>query len=127
VLPTRSRTVRTPIQDMGTHIRYATHGGLVVEPQNHLALLMAGFIEFGPQNSTIRFRRESEAHVVSSRKVRRGEATSCGVCDHQMHVLRVGPFWPQLSGMCFMYLVVVYTNEITPINRCEGYCVRSSP
>jgi hypothetical protein len=26
---------------------YATHGGLVVEPQNHPTLWMAGFTEFG--------------------------------------------------------------------------------
>jgi hypothetical protein len=28
-----------------------THSGLVVEPQNHPALWMTGFAEFGPQNS----------------------------------------------------------------------------
>jgi hypothetical protein len=32
--------------------RCDTHGGLVVEHQNHLALRMVGFAEFGPQNST---------------------------------------------------------------------------
>jgi hypothetical protein len=29
------------------------HDGLVVEPQNHRALRMAGFAEFGPQNSAL--------------------------------------------------------------------------
>jgi hypothetical protein len=28
-------------------------GGLVVDPQNHPALLMVGFAEFGPQNSAV--------------------------------------------------------------------------
>jgi hypothetical protein len=31
--------------------RCDTHDGLVVEPQNHPALRMTGFTEFGPQNS----------------------------------------------------------------------------
>jgi hypothetical protein len=39
---------------------YATHGGLVVEPQNLPTLRMALFTEFGPQNSAVRFRQESE-------------------------------------------------------------------
>jgi hypothetical protein len=33
---------------------------LVVEPQNHQVLRRAGFAEFGPQNSTVWFRREPE-------------------------------------------------------------------
>jgi hypothetical protein len=41
-------------------MRYATQSSLMVEPQNHPALLMAGFTKFGPQNSMMRFRRESE-------------------------------------------------------------------
>jgi hypothetical protein len=40
---------------------YATHGSLVVEPHTHPTLWMAGFIEFGPQNSAVQFHRESEA------------------------------------------------------------------
>jgi hypothetical protein len=31
----------------------ATCGSLVVEPQNHPALRMMGFAEFGPQNSAV--------------------------------------------------------------------------
>jgi hypothetical protein len=34
-----------------TRTQYDTHGGLVVEPQNHPALRMVGFAQFGPQNS----------------------------------------------------------------------------
>jgi hypothetical protein len=34
-------------------MRCATCGGLVVEPQNHPALRMMGFAEFGPQNSAV--------------------------------------------------------------------------
>jgi hypothetical protein len=44
----------------GTRMRYATQSGLMVEPQNHPALLMAGFTKFGPQNSMLRFWWESE-------------------------------------------------------------------
>jgi hypothetical protein len=40
-------------------MQYSSHGSLVVEPQNHLVLGTAGFTEFGPQNSVVRFRRES--------------------------------------------------------------------
>jgi hypothetical protein len=40
---------------MGTHKQYATHGDLVVKSQNHAALWMAGFAEFGPQNSAVQF------------------------------------------------------------------------
>jgi hypothetical protein len=42
-------------------MHYATHGCLVVEPQNHPVLLMVGFIKFGPQNLAVQFLRESEA------------------------------------------------------------------
>jgi hypothetical protein len=42
-------------------MRYATHGGLVVEPQNLPTLRMARFTEFGPQNLAVKFRQESEA------------------------------------------------------------------
>jgi hypothetical protein len=35
----------------GTHTQCDTQGSLVVEPQNHPALWMADFTEFGPQNS----------------------------------------------------------------------------
>jgi hypothetical protein len=42
-------------------MRYVTHGGLVVESQNHPALRMAGFTEFGPQNSVVQFWRETKA------------------------------------------------------------------
>jgi hypothetical protein len=45
----------------GTHIEYATHGSLVLEPQNHTALWMAGFAEFGLQISMVWFWWESEA------------------------------------------------------------------
>jgi sarcosine oxidase delta subunit len=31
----------------------ATRGGLVVEPQNHLAVRIAVFAQFGPQNSVM--------------------------------------------------------------------------
>jgi hypothetical protein len=44
-----------------THMWCITHDGLVVEPQNHSTPRMTGFIEFGPQNLTVRFRWESEA------------------------------------------------------------------
>ena len=36
----------------GTHTRCDSHGSLVVVPQNHHALRMTGFDEFGPKNST---------------------------------------------------------------------------
>jgi hypothetical protein len=36
-------------------MEYATHDGLVGEPQYHLALRMGGFIEFVPQNLVVRF------------------------------------------------------------------------
>jgi hypothetical protein len=36
---------------VGTHTWCNTHDGLVVEPQNHPALWMVGFAEFGPQNT----------------------------------------------------------------------------
>jgi hypothetical protein len=39
---------------------YTTHDGLVVKPQNHLALQMMGFAEFGPQNSVVQFWLELE-------------------------------------------------------------------
>jgi hypothetical protein len=39
----------------GTCMRCTTHDGLVVEPQNHPTLRMAGFAEFEPQNSVVRF------------------------------------------------------------------------
>jgi hypothetical protein len=45
----------------GTRMLYVTHGALVVESQNHPALRMAGFTEFGPQNSAVRFWRETKA------------------------------------------------------------------
>jgi hypothetical protein len=35
----------------GMHTWCDTHDGLVVEPQNHPALRIAGFAEFVPQNS----------------------------------------------------------------------------
>jgi hypothetical protein len=31
-------------------------------------------------------------HMASSRRVHRGEATSCGACDRQIKILGVGPF-----------------------------------
>jgi hypothetical protein len=37
-------------------------------------------------------------HMASSRRVRRGEVTTCGACGRQMHILGVGPFFPRLSG-----------------------------
>jgi hypothetical protein len=50
---------------MGTQCN--THGALVVEPQNHLTLWMTGFSEFVPQNSVMRFWRESGvAHGINA-------------------------------------------------------------
>jgi hypothetical protein len=43
------------------HMRCATRDSLVVKPQNHLALRMAGFTEFGPKNSTVQFLWELKA------------------------------------------------------------------
>jgi hypothetical protein len=56
----RSSTGRTRVQDVGTRMEYTTHGGLVVEPQNHPALRSAGFTELKPQYSAVLFRQESE-------------------------------------------------------------------
>jgi hypothetical protein len=42
---------RDVFRTWGTRTQYDTHGGLVVELQNHPALQMAGFAEFGPHNS----------------------------------------------------------------------------
>jgi hypothetical protein len=63
----QSRSCRQPnkdsgtcVQDAGTRIRCATHGGFklsVVEPQNHPT---AGFAEFGPQISIVSFQQESD-------------------------------------------------------------------
>jgi hypothetical protein len=61
MLPMWLRTSETHVQDVGMRMWYATHDGLVVDPQNHPALWMANFAEFGPQNLAMWFRRESEA------------------------------------------------------------------
>jgi hypothetical protein len=45
-------------------MRCGTQGGLVVEPQNHPTLRMAGSDRYGPQNSTVRFEQESKAACV---------------------------------------------------------------
>jgi hypothetical protein len=45
----------------GTHMQCTTHDSLVVELQNHRVLWMVGFAEFWPQNSVVRFQRESKA------------------------------------------------------------------
>jgi hypothetical protein len=37
-------------------------------------------------------------HMSLSRRVRQGEATSCGAHDHQIEIPGVGPFCPRLSG-----------------------------
>jgi hypothetical protein len=42
----------------------------VIKPQNHPALQMIGFAEFGPQ--------------ISQRRVNQGEATSCGAPSRQI-------------------------------------------
>jgi hypothetical protein len=76
-------------------MRYTTYDGLVVEPQNHPALWMADFAEFGPQNSAVQFWLESETTHGISRRVCRDEATSCGACGRQMHISGVGPFCPR--------------------------------
>jgi hypothetical protein len=49
----RSRTSGTHVLDVGMRTRCDSLGGLVVDPQNHPALLMVGFAEFGPQNSAV--------------------------------------------------------------------------
>jgi hypothetical protein len=49
----RSRTGGTHDQDIRMRTRCDTHDDLVVEPENHSALRMAGFAEFGPQNSVV--------------------------------------------------------------------------
>jgi hypothetical protein len=51
VLSAPSRTGGTRVQDVRACTRCDTHGGLVIEPQNHPALRMEGFGEFGPKNS----------------------------------------------------------------------------
>jgi hypothetical protein len=51
VLPALPRTDRTCVKDVGARTWCDTHCGLVVEPQNHPTLQIAGFAEFGPQNS----------------------------------------------------------------------------
>jgi hypothetical protein len=60
MLPKWSRTGETCVQDVGEMygVRYSHR--LVFEPQNHPALQMAGFAEFGPQSLAVQFRRESE-------------------------------------------------------------------
>jgi hypothetical protein len=53
-------------------MEYATHDVLMDEPQNHPAVQMAGFVEFVPQNSVVRFWRESRvAHGVIMKGVSR--------------------------------------------------------
>jgi hypothetical protein len=46
----RSRTGGTHVSSWRTHTWCDTHGSLVVGPQNHPTLWMAGFAKFGPQN-----------------------------------------------------------------------------
>jgi hypothetical protein len=73
-------------------MEYATHGGLVVEPQNHPTLWMTGFPKFGPQNSMVHLLRESKATRGAFTKGASRQATSCRACGCQMHILGVGPF-----------------------------------
>jgi hypothetical protein len=61
------------------YMQYATHDGLVVEPQNHPALCMAGFVEFGPQYHPALWM---------------AGFIEFGAHDCQIHILGVGPFCP---------------------------------
>jgi hypothetical protein len=70
----------------------------MVGPQNHPA---AGFAEFGPQNSAVRFRREINATcgiIAKNASRARGEATSYGACGRQIKTTGDNPFHPRLSG-----------------------------
>jgi hypothetical protein len=63
----------------------------VVDPQNHLAI---GFVEFGPQNTAVRFQQELEATCGIITKGVSRRTTLCGVCCRQMHILGVDLFCP---------------------------------
>jgi hypothetical protein len=83
----------------GMRMRCATHGALVVEPQNHPAIRMVGFqpslaSKLGDGSSGGNRGR----HVVSSRRVCRGKATSCGARARHIKILGIGPFRTRLSG-----------------------------
>jgi hypothetical protein len=53
VLPALSRIGGTCVWSWRTRTRCDTHDSLVVEPQNHTALCMAGFAKFGSQNLAV--------------------------------------------------------------------------
>jgi hypothetical protein len=97
----------------------------MVEPQNHTTLWMAGFTEFGLKTRRCGFGMNQMRHMASSRMVRRDEAASCRVCPSDAYSRSLSILSP-IKWMSFMYLGVVYTREITPINRWEGCCVQSS-
>jgi hypothetical protein len=89
---------RTCVRTWGTHMWGATRGGLVVEPQKTTSAT-DGFCwvwasKLGGGGSVGNRRR----HMVSSRRVRRGEAISCRACGHQIKFPGVGPFRPRLNG-----------------------------
>jgi hypothetical protein len=62
-------------------------------PQNHPAPWMAGFAEFGPQNSVAVVPEGTGGGTWHHNK-----ATSCGARDHRIKNLGVGPFRPLWSG-----------------------------
>jgi hypothetical protein len=78
-------------------MKCTTRDGLVVKPQNHPALRMAGFTEFVPQNSVVQFPWELEAAHGVIVKGASNDGTSCGACGCQIKILGVGPFCPWLS------------------------------
>jgi hypothetical protein len=91
-------------------MRCATHDDFLVESQNHPA---AGFAEFGPQNSVMRFRRESK--------------TACGLiaksaCRRSNFMWSAWPLdrnpkswsiFPLAKWIGSIYVGVVYEIEIT--------------
>jgi hypothetical protein len=100
VLPARSRTGWTHDHNMGdAHTVHYSRGFGSWTSKNHPVLQTTGFrpslaSKLGSDSSCGNRRQ----HVVSSWRVRWGEATSCGTCGCQIKILGVGPFRPRLSG-----------------------------
>jgi hypothetical protein len=67
--------------------------------EKHLALRTTGFRPRLDSNLGVGgFSGNQRRHVVSSQRVRQGEATSRGARGCQIKITGVGPFCPQLSG-----------------------------
>jgi hypothetical protein len=86
-----------------------THDGLVVEPQNHHTLRMAGFAEFRPQNPTAAV-LEGTGGSTWRHSERCVKATSCGARGRPIKNLAVGLFCP--GGVDRLYI-----NRVSLVNR----------